>query len=203
MLTATARKHIIAAIRRAILCSHQVAAEIVDLNWARLKSIDCDMRFANVTVDYNSIDDFSGYLNLWAGKNWKAIISVPAGGMRVIATTTMEEAYAERPNPNLPSITGIVTNSRVHPDAPGCVLIDVLMSDVPTKTLTLLPLPWHAGDDLLNYARWNDGRTAKVIYHNAAASISEGEELPAGISPTVDVAEFIIPVSDDQPALAA
>src|SRR3546814_3334074 len=68
MVTVTARKHIIAAIRRATLCSQRTAMNIVDANWYRVHSFDADMRLAEITINLTNPDDFSGQLSLWDNK---------------------------------------------------------------------------------------------------------------------------------------
>src|SRR3546814_3983469 len=102
MVTVTARKHIIAAIRRATLCSQRTAMNIVDANWYRVHSFDADMRLAEITINLTNPDDFSGQLRLWDTQTWKTKLEVPAGGLRAWATSSIEVAYAERQKPSLP-----------------------------------------------------------------------------------------------------
>lgn len=197
MVTVTARKHIIAAIRRATLCSQRTAMNIVDSNWYRIHSFDADMRLANVTIDRTNPDDFSGQLSLWANKEWKTTLSVPAGGLRTWATSSIEEAYAERPNPFLPSVVGVVANVRPHEAEPTWVQFDVEVEGAESQTFALIPMPWHIGNQLLSYARYNEGRLSNVIFQDAAFAIGGGDVLPASIDPSEKVAEFIIPKEDE------
>ena len=197
MVTVTARKHIIAAIRRATLCSQRTAMNIVDANWYRIHSFDADMRLAEVTIDMTNPADFSGQLSLWENKTWKTTLEVPAGGLREIATCSIEVAYAERPNPYLPRVEGLVINARAHANEPSWVQIDLEVPGAETMTFAMIPMPWHTGDDLLRYAQSSEGRLAAVIYQDAADAITGGEDLPASIDPSESVAEFIVPMDDE------
>src|SRR3546814_1426364 len=92
----------------------------------------------------------------------------PAGGLRAWATSSIEVAYAERPNPYLPRVEGVVTNVRAHKAEPTWVQIDVEVEGAETQTFALLPMPWHPGNQLLRYAQYNEGRRSSVISQDAA-----------------------------------
>src|SRR3546814_11376024 len=77
----------------------------------------------------------------------------PAGGLRAWATSSIEVAYAERPNPYLPRVEGVVTNVRAHKAEPTWVQIDVEVEGAETQTFALIPMPWHTGNQLLRHAQ--------------------------------------------------
>src|SRR3546814_1669609 len=131
-------------------------------------SFDADMRLAEITINLTNPDDFSGQLSLWDNKTWKTTLEVPAGGLRAWATSSIEVAYAERPNPYLPRVEGVVTNVRAHKAEPTWVQIDVEVEGAETQTFALLPMPWHPGNQLLRYAQYNEGRRSSVISQDAA-----------------------------------
>lgn len=196
MATVTGRKHIIAAIRRATLCSQRAAMDIVDLNWNRIHFFSCDMRFAQVIIDRINPADFSGQLSVWDNKEWKTSLSVPAGGLRTIATTSLENAYAARPNPYLPRAKGIVSNVRIHKKNPSCVQLDLEGEGFSVQTFALLPLSYHTGSQLLKFAETHEFKLSNVIYQAAERTMWGDDHLPTGIDPKENVAEFIIPMSD-------
>src|SRR3546814_15135257 len=87
MVTVTARKHIIAAIRRATLCSQRTAMNIVDANWYRVHSVDADMRLAEITIHLTNPNDFSVQISLRANQTWTTQLEVPARVLRSWATS--------------------------------------------------------------------------------------------------------------------
>lgn len=195
MITQTARKHLIAAIRTALRISYRRADNILNQNWMMLGR-EHDFRHAFVTVRYEDWTKEDAQLEIFVSGTYRLSLTVKSADLAIWKTLSFEEAYPAVPGlvepVQLSKIVGTLRDIRDVPGAAGSLLLDVETTDAVAVTLTLIPLGWHSGNQLRDYAASHYGRLKTFHVCPAVDSIACMNGVPDAISPEALVAEFIM-----------
>lgn len=196
MITQTARKHLIAAIRTALRISYRRADKILNRNWMMLGRED-GYRNAFVTVSYEDWTSDDAHLMVYIDGAFKLSLAISSDDLATWKTLSFEEAYPavpglKDPELKLTKVVGTLRDIRDAPGAPGVLLLNIDPIDGEPLVLTLIPLSWHSGNQLRDYAQsyYHKLQTFYVCPAVDATACMDG--VPEGISPEALVAEFIM-----------
>ena len=196
MITQTARKHLIAAIRTALRISYRRADKILNENWMMLDD-ERSFQGAFATVRYDDWTKKDAQLQIFVEGEYRQSLGISSDDLEIWKTLSFEEAYPavpemKEPKLELTKIAGELRTVRDATDAPGTLILDVETIEGQSIELTLVPFSWHSGNQLREYATSHYGRLRTFYVCPAVDATACMNGVPEGISPEALVAEFIM-----------
>ena len=204
MITVTARKHLIAALRSTLLISHNAATSILNRNSFCIdtfiggKGQSMKNAFVAVVDAYESRD--TARLHVYVDGQFKVDLTCTKEHLDAWHQLPMEEAYKPIPGKaqfeaknRIESFVGKLEAVRDHPAVPGVLLLDVKSDDGADMTFQMLPSALHDHpSQLRRYVMqyYQVRRTFHVcgVWHNSSCL----EGVPEGIDHEMQSVEFIM-----------
>lgn len=193
-LTATARKHVIRAIRTGLGVTLENAARIFDISMWHMSCVEKgeDLRGIEARVRKGTeIGAKNACFDLFLDGNWKGAYLTGSVAIRRLneVDAAMEDASmfavrslltsgapkidyrrqrAEREDAGRTGeIVGTVWDCEPHPMDEGCARIDVLGDDGETYVLAVVPIMGNSAADNLAFAREKVGRRFRIVWTRA------------------------------------
>lgn len=95
-MNATRRQNLIKAIRKGMLLSYRQASHVVDVNWMQLATLPSQPLHTAEVVPHQqdaNVEDYSGMASVYVGDDYVTWLTIPAGLMQPILTTSIARAY--------------------------------------------------------------------------------------------------------------